>query len=115
MTFPTMRAALATLMLLAVSAPMAAQAEPKAKQPKPRRQLRYNLNGAKNVKKMDINSATRKDLMTLPGVTEAYADAIIKGRPYLSKAKLASKDVVPMNVYQGISGLIEARQGTPAK
>ena len=35
--------------------------------------------------KLDINSATDKQLMTLDGIGEARAKAIIKGRPYRGK------------------------------
>jgi competence protein ComEA len=114
MTFPTMKAVLAALALV-VAAPSLAQDKPApAKTPaKPQRQPRYKLKDPK-AKLVDINAADKKDLMTLPGITSAYADKIIQGRPYLSKAKLASRDVLPMGVYQGISSLIEARQGAPA-
>ncbi|MDE2371242.1 MAG: helix-hairpin-helix domain-containing protein [Burkholderiales bacterium] len=59
---------------------------------------------------VDINGADRKTLMTLPGIGAAEADKIIAGRPYLSKAFLVTKKVLPMDVYQGIRGAIVARQ-----
>src|SRR5512135_2406642 len=43
--------------------------------------------------KVDINSAARKDLETLPGVGEATAKKIIAGRPYASIDDLAKAGV----------------------
>ncbi|UCH16460.1 MAG: helix-hairpin-helix domain-containing protein, partial [Burkholderiales bacterium] len=36
-------------------------------------------------KLIDVNSASRAELKTLPGIGDAEADKIIAGRPYLSK------------------------------
>ena len=38
---------------------------------------------AKPIKLVDINSASRKELKTLPGIGDAEADKIIAARPYL--------------------------------
>ena len=43
---------------------------------------------------VDLNSATRTELMTLPGVGKAEADRIIANRPYLVKTDLVSKNVL---------------------
>jgi competence protein ComEA len=52
---------------------------------------------------LDINRATVDELKKLPGITDAYAAAIIAKRPYKSKADLVTKDALPMGVYQTIS------------
>jgi len=65
---------------------------------------------AKKVELMDINSASEKDLMTLTGVGEARAKAIIKGRPYKAKDELVEKKIVPANVYKDIKDKIIAKQ-----
>lgn len=59
---------------------------------------------------IDINSATRQELMTLPGIGEARADAIIRGRPYRGKDELPRKNIIPQGVYDNIQARIIARQ-----
>ena len=59
---------------------------------------------------IDINSASEKDLDALPGIGEARAKAIIKGRPYKGKDDLVKKKIIPQNVYDGIKDKIIAKQ-----
>src|SRR5262245_24323933 len=59
---------------------------------------------------MDINHATKEQLMTLPGIGDALADKIIAGRPYKSKSELKSKKVIPSATYSKISSEIVAKQ-----
>ncbi len=42
-------------------------------------------------KLVDINSASKAELKTLPGIDDARADKIIAGRPYVSKAVLVDR------------------------
>ena len=65
---------------------------------------------AKKAELMDINSASEKDLMTLKGIGDARAKAIIKGRPYKGKNELLDKKIVPEAVYNDIKDLIIAKQ-----
>ncbi|MCM2297687.1 helix-hairpin-helix domain-containing protein [Rhodoferax sp.] len=64
------------------------------------------------VKLVDINSAKKAELKTLPGVSDAEADKIIGGRPYGSKAHLLTHNIVSAAVYDGLKGLVIAKQPT---
>ena len=44
---------------------------------------------------IDINRAKADELMTLKGIGEARAAAIIKGRPYARKDELVQKKIIP--------------------
>ncbi|WP_439574182.1 ComEA family DNA-binding protein [Phreatobacter sp.] len=59
---------------------------------------------------IDINTATRQELMALRGIGEARADAIIRGRPYRGKDELTRRSIIPQNVYDDIQARIIARQ-----
>ena len=59
---------------------------------------------------LDINSATKEQLETLPGIGDAYAQKIIAGRPYARKDQLVGKNVVPQATYDKIKDSIIAAQ-----
>ncbi|MDR3529113.1 MAG: helix-hairpin-helix domain-containing protein [Rhodopila sp.] len=60
---------------------------------------------------VDINSASAEDLDKLPGIGKSRADAIIKNRPYKGKNDLVNRNIIPLNVYNGIKDKIIAKQG----
>jgi DNA uptake protein ComE-like DNA-binding protein len=69
----------------------------------------------KPVKLVDINSASRAELKTLPGIGDAEAAKIVAARPYLSKADLATNNVLPTGVYIALKDRIIAKPtGKPA-
>jgi DNA uptake protein ComE-like DNA-binding protein len=59
---------------------------------------------------VDINSAGRNELMTLPGVTDAVAERIIAGRPFGSKSQLTTRGIVARDVYEDLKKLVVAKQ-----
>lgn len=65
---------------------------------------------AARIKLVNINGASRKELMKLPGISQADADKIIVGRPYGSKAWLVTRNIIPSEVYEGIKKQIVAKQ-----
>ena len=106
---PLFRSALLlSAMMLATAPGLAADQKPATSAP---------VKAAKPVaaKLVDINSASKVELMKLPGVSEADAAKIVAGRPYLTKTRLVTKNIVSMEVYQSINKLVIAKQKeTPA-
>jgi DNA uptake protein ComE-like DNA-binding protein len=67
------------------------------------------------VKLVDINSAGRKELKTLPGIGDAEAEKIIANRPYLTKTELVGKNVLPLGPYLSLKGQVIALPKSKAK
>ena len=58
---------------------------------------------------IDINSASRDDLMTLEGIGEVRADAIIRARPFKAKTDLVERRLIPEALYDKIADKVVAR------
>jgi DNA uptake protein ComE-like DNA-binding protein len=59
---------------------------------------------------MDINSASKDELMTLSGIGDATAQKIIDNRPYQAKNELVTKKIVPKSTYEKIKDQIIAHR-----
>jgi DNA uptake protein ComE-like DNA-binding protein len=58
---------------------------------------------------IDLNSASRDDLMTLDGIGEVRADAIIRARPFKAKTELVERRLIPESLYEKIADKVMAR------
>ena len=87
--------ALIALVLLAFALPVAAQT--RAAPPPPASSL------------IDLNNASRDDLMTLDGIGEVRADAIIRARPFKAKTELVERRLIPEALYEKIADKVMAR------
>ena len=57
-------------------------------------------------KKVNVNRASKTQLLTLPGMDEDSAQRIVDGRPYHTKDELSTKGIVSPEEFQKIQGLI---------
>ncbi len=67
-------------------------------------------------KRMNLNGASREELMTLPTVDAATADKIIAGRPYKMSAELLTRNIIPGAHFWTIKPKVTAgKAAAPAK
>ena len=60
-------------------------------------------------KSVDLNSASKDQLMGLPGIDAASADRIMAARPYHAKEELTSRRIVSRDEYQKIQDHVTAK------
>lgn len=61
-------------------------------------------------KPVDLNSASKSQLMGLPGIDSTAADRIIAGRPYSSEHELLEKRIVSRDEYSKIADSITVKK-----
>jgi DNA uptake protein ComE-like DNA-binding protein len=54
-------------------------------------------------KPLDLNSASKARLMSLPGIDDAAADRIVAGRPYSSEHQLLDRHILSREEYNKIA------------
>jgi competence protein ComEA len=70
---------------------------------------------AMHATRLDINSATKEQLMALPGIDDATADKIIAARPFKAKSDLVHKSILTKAQYSKVSAKIIAKKMAESK
>jgi DNA uptake protein ComE-like DNA-binding protein len=58
---------------------------------------------------IDLNSASRDELMALDGIGEVRADAIIRARPFRTKTDLVERWIIPEALYEKLVDKVTVR------
>ena len=61
-------------------------------------------------KPLDLNAATREQLLSLPGVTPAEADRVIAGRPYNEPGEVVTRRIMTKTEYDKIADRVTAKK-----
>jgi DNA uptake protein ComE-like DNA-binding protein len=61
-------------------------------------------------KPLDLNTATKEQLLKLPGITPAQADRIVAGRPYDDPKDLVTRRILPQTEYDKISDRLTTKK-----
>jgi DNA uptake protein ComE-like DNA-binding protein len=71
--------------------------------------VKEGLQGNGSTPALDVNSATRAQLVTLPGISAASAHRIIAGRPYSSPNDLVARNILTQDQFDRISSRVTAK------
>ena len=58
---------------------------------------------------LDLNTATKEQLLSLPGVTAAEANRVIAGRPYTAPGDVVTRRILPKTEYNKIADRVTAK------
>jgi competence protein ComEA len=59
---------------------------------------------------LDLNAASREQLVSLPGVTDREADRVIAGRPYNDPSDLVTRHIMSKAEYEKIADQVTAKK-----
>ena len=65
--------------------------------------------GLQSNSQVDLNTADKSPLMSLPGITDQRAKAIIAGRPYSTAHDAVTKGAISESEYQAIANQVTAK------
>lgn len=71
--------------------------------------LNGNTTNASGSQKVNVNTASKDQLMSLPGMDDDEAQRIISGRPFHTKEELKAKGAVSPEEYQKIAGQVATK------
>ena len=60
-------------------------------------------------KPLDLNSATKEQVASLPGMTPTAADRVIARRPYREPGELVTRHILSKSEYDRIADLVKAK------
>jgi DNA uptake protein ComE-like DNA-binding protein len=61
-------------------------------------------------KPLDLNTATKEQLLSLPDVTSAQADRVISGRPYSEPSEVVTRRIMTKIEYDKIADRVTAKK-----
>ena len=61
-------------------------------------------------KPLDLNRASKEQLMSLPGVTASQAERVIAGRPYNDPGELVTRHIMPGGEYDKIADRVTVKK-----
>ncbi len=61
-------------------------------------------------KPLDLNAATKEQMLSLPGLTSAQADRMIAARPYEKPSELLTRRIIPKSEYDKIADLVTVKK-----
>jgi DNA uptake protein ComE-like DNA-binding protein len=120
MNYPMLRIAITTLLLIAFTGCTRPQnpqdlkektAQATAEVKRDAKALAAGIReGWSRDKPLDLNTATKEQLLTLPGVTPLQADRVIAKRPYNQPGELVTRRVMPKPEYDKIADRLTVKK-----